>query len=283
MPAEQRTEELRSAIETITKEQKTVQCAVCVRDYDSDFQFSSNGERLFHAASTIKVAILLALMKAVDEGRAKLDDPLHVRNRFLSVSDRSAYKLDRETDGYPQLYKSIGRTAKIADLADCMITSSSNLATNLLLDFVGTDEAAKVLRDAGVQGVHLRRGVEDANAYDEGINNETTAEGLVELFAVFRGDFLSRKSREHAIHILLQQRFTSMIPAGLPSHATVAHKTGEISTVCHDAGIVYLPEREPYIVAILTEVDSDKNGRRDTVAKISKAVYEAVTGKNGRK
>ena len=172
---------------------------------------------------------------------------------------------------------------KIGDLADSMITSSSNLATNLLLDFVATEEAAKVLDDAGVKGVHLRRGVEDENAYDEGINNETTADGLVELFAVFRGDFLSPESRDHAIHILLKQRFTSMIPAGLPSHATVAHKTGEISTVCHDAGIVYLPEREPYIVAILTEVDSDANSRRDTVAKISEAVYKTVTGKGSSK
>ena len=270
-------EKLRSAIEQITKEQKTVACAVAVRDYENDFHFGLEADRLFHAASTIKVAILLALMKAVDEGRAKLNDPLHVRNRFLSVVDRSPYKLDRSSDGYPQLYKSIGRTAKIADLADTMITSSSNLATNLLLDFVGTEAAAKVLRDAGVEGVHLRRGVEDEDAYDEGINNETTANGLVQLFGVLRGDFLSKKSREHAIQILLQQRFTSMIPAGLPSHATVAHKTGEISTVCHDAGIVYLPEREPYIVAILTEVDSDSSARRDTVAKISEAVYKAVT------
>ena len=279
MAADEKTTELRSAIEAIAREQKTITCAVSVHDYDSGFRFSLNGDRIFHAASTIKVAILLALMKAVDEGQARLDDPLHVRNRFLSVVDRAPYKLDRSSDGYPQLYKSIGRTAKIGDLADTMITSSSNLATNLLLDFVGTEEAAKVLRDAGVEGVHLRRGVEDENAYDEGVNNETTADGLVQLFGVFRGDFLSKTSREHAIHILLQQRFTSMIPAGLPSHATVAHKTGEISTVCHDAGIVYLPEREPYIVAVLTEVDSDSNARRDTVAKISEAVYKAVTGK----
>ena len=283
MSTDDRTENLRAAIDTIVKEQKTVACAVAVRDYNSDFRFGLDADRLFHAASTIKVAILLAVMKAVDEGRAKLTDPLHVRNRFLSVVDRTPYKLDRSSDGYPQLYKSIGRTAKIADLADSMITSSSNLATNLLLDFVGTEEAARVLRDAGVEGVHLRRGVEDENAYDEGINNETTAEGLVQLFGVLRGEFLSKKSRDQAIHILLQQRFTSMIPAGLPSHATVAHKTGEISTVCHDAGIVYLPEREPYIVAILTEVDTDSSARRDTVAKISAAVYKAVTGKGGSK
>jgi beta-lactamase class A len=249
MADDDRTEKLRHAIDTIAKEQKTVECAVSVRDYNSEFRFGYNSDRLFHAASTIKVAILLAVMKAVDEGRAKLDDSLHVRNRFLSVVDQTPYKLDRSSDGYPQLYKSIGRTAKISDLADSMITSSSNLATNLLLDFVGTEEAAKVLRDAGVNGVHLRRGVEDENAYDEGINNETTADGMVDLLAVFRGDFLSKKSRDHAIHILLKQRFTSMIPAGLPSHATVRTKrarsprcgTTPASSTCRNANRTSLP------------------------------------------
>jgi beta-lactamase class A len=276
-------ETLRAAIEEITRAQNTVACGVAVHDHQSGFRFELNGDRLFHAASTIKVAILLALMKAVDEGQVRLSDPLHVRNRFLSAVDGTPYHLDSGGDGYPQLYKSVGRTAKIGDLADTMITSSSNLATNLLLDFIGTERAGEVLDAAGVKGVHLRRGVADDKAFEQGMNNETTAKGLVELFATLRGDFLSKNSRDHAIHILLEQRFTSMIPAGLPSHATVAHKTGEISTACHDAGIVYLPEREPYIVAILTEVDPEKNGHRDTVAKISTAVYEAVTGKAAAK
>jgi beta-lactamase class A len=64
-----------------------------------------------------------------------------------------------------------------------------------------------------------------------------------------------------------------MIPAGLPPHAMVAHKTGEISTMCHDIGIVYLPEREPYITAILTEFDPDQEERHETVAAISRAIY----------
>ncbi|MBA3273673.1 MAG: serine hydrolase [Chthoniobacterales bacterium] len=276
-------EKLRSAIAQIGKENGTVATAVAVHDYDSDFRFEFEAERVFHAASTIKVAILLAVLKSVDEKRCRFEDPIHVRNRFLSVVDGSPYRLDSGSDGYTQLYKSIGRTARVSDLAEWMITWSSNLATNLLLDFVGSDYATEVLKEAGVSGVELRRGVEDNKAHEREIDNETTANGLVQLFAVFRGDFLSKESRDRAIHILLQQRFTSMIPAGLPSHATVAHKTGEISTVCHDAGIVYLPEREPYIVAILTEVDPNKNGRRETVAKISAAIYEAVTGKTGAK
>ena len=269
---------LQSAVEEIVEKAGTKACAVALHDFENDFRFAVDGDRLFHAASTIKVAILLALFKGIDDGRFRASDPLHVRNRFLSALDRTPFSLDAESDGYPQLYKLVGRTAKISDLAESMIIWSSNLATNLLLDYIDTEYAAEVLRDASVSGVHLRRGVQDEKAHEAGLNNETTAEGLVQLFAALRGDFLSKQSRERVIHILLEQKFTSMIPAGLPAHATVAHKTGEISTACHDAGIVYLPEREPYIVAILTEVDPEKNGHRETVKKISEAVYEAITG-----
>ena len=283
MADDERTEKLREAIETIAKEQKTVECAVSVRDYNNDFRFGYHADRLFHAASTIKVAILLALFKGIDEGRFRGRDPLHVRNRFLSAIDQTPFRLDGESDGDPQLYKRVGRTALIDDLAERMITVSSNLATNLLLDYIGTDYTAEVLEAANIEGVQLRRGVQDEQAFEAGLNNETTAEGLVQLFAALRGNFLSKKSRERVIHILLQQKFTSMLPAGLPAHATVAHKTGEISSACHDAGIVYLPERDPYIVAILTEVDPAKSNQRETVKKISKAVYEAVTGKKAAK
>ncbi len=276
---EEQSEQLRSAIEKIVNASKVTACAVAVHDFESGFRFSLNGERIFHAASTIKVAILLALFRAIDEGRMKLTDPLHVRNQFRSAIDGHPFRLDSDSDGYPQLYKSIGRTVRLGALAESMIVWSSNLATNLLLDHVGLEYATDVLQRAGVSGVHLRRGVEDGKAHAAGLNNEATAEGLLSLFATLRSDFLSKPSRGEVILILLAQKFTSMIPAGLPPHATVAHKTGEISTVCHDAGIVYLPEREPYLVAILTESKADAGDRRETVAKISKAIYETVTGK----
>lgn len=269
-------EKLRDEIDAIAAKAGTKSCAVAVHDYETKWRFGLNGERNFHAASTIKVALLLALFKGIDEARFHAADPLHVRNRFLSALDRSPFSLDRESDGYPQLYRSIGRTVKVGELAESMIIWSSNLATNLLLDYVGSEYAAEVLRQAEVRGVNLRRGVDDLKAYEADLFNETTAEGLVSLFATLRGDFLAKQSRDRVIHILLEQKFTSMIPAGLPAHATVAHKTGEISTACHDAGIVYLPEREPYLVAILTEVDAEKNGHRETVRKISEAVYAAV-------
>ncbi len=273
---------LNEQLERLSAQSKAQAIAVAVHDLESGLRFSLEGDRWFHAASTIKVAVLLALFRAADEGRVRLDDSLHVRNRFISAADASSFHLDRDSDAMPELYQAIGRTAKISALAEGMIAVSSNLATNLLLDFVGVEYARKVLRDAQVEGVELRRGVEDHAAHERRINNEATANGLLTLLSALRGDFLSSESKEQAIRILLEQRFNSMIPAGLPAHAAVAHKTGEISTACHDMGIVYLPEREPYVAVILTEFDLEQNGRRETVAAISEAIYRSVMGMEPR-
>src|SRR5437764_13850310 len=270
---------LHALVEKLMVEGKARAMAVAVHDFESGSRFSIRGDRWFHAASTIKVAVLLAIFRAADEGRLRLDDSLHVRNRFISAADGSSFHLNRDSDAMPELYQAIGRTAKISALAEGMIASSSNLATNLLLDFVGVEYARNVLRDAQVSEVELRRGVQDENAHERGIDNEVTANGLVTLLCAVRGDFLKQQSREEIIRILLAQRFNSMIPAGLPPHATVAHKTGEISTACHDAGIVYLPEREPYIVVILTEFDAEKDGRYQTLVGISNLIYRSLTGR----
>lgn len=265
-------------LEKTARESKARAVAVALLDFESGFRFSIAGDRWFHAASTIKVAVLLAVLRAADEGRLRLEDPLHVRNRFIGAADGFPFRLDSDSDAMPELYRTIGRTVKICDLAEGMIAASSNLATNLLLDLVGVEYAGKVLRDAQVSGVELRRGVEDHAAHEKGIDNQVTADGLLMLLCALRGNFLSNESREHAIRILLAQRFNSMIPAGLPAHATVAHKTGEISTACHDMGIVYLPERQPYIAVILTEFDPEHNGRRETVAAISEMIHRSLTG-----
>ena len=278
MEADHQTETLHQACERIMGESKAVAYAVALLDYEEGFRFAINPERHFHAASTIKVAILLAVARALDEGRVRTGDTLHVRNRFRSAIEGTPFRIDADSDGYPPLHKLIGRTARLSDLTEWMIVSSSNLATNLLLDYISVEYARKVLGDAGVNGVELRRGVDDTKAHEQHFNNEVTAAGLLQLFATLRGDFLSKSSRDLVINILLKQKFNSMIPGPLPVHASVAHKTGEISTACHDAGIVYLPEREPYILVVLTEVAPESNGRREAVAKISEAVFRSLTG-----
>jgi beta-lactamase class A len=267
---------LHEELEALALRNKARAIGVALHDLETGFRFSLHGDRWFHAASTIKVAVLLAVFRAANEGRLRLDDSLHVRNRFFSAADGSLFRVSPDRDATPELYGNIGRTAKIAALAHAMICGSSNLATNLLLDFLGVEYAQRILQEAQVTGVKLRRAVEDHGAHERGINNEATADGLLSLLSAIRSDFLTPESKREVIRILLEQRFNSMIPAGLPPHATVAHKTGEISTACHDIGIVYLPEREPYITAILTEFDPDTEGRRETVAAISEAIYRSL-------
>jgi len=269
---------LNEELEALALKNRARAIGVALHDLETGFRFSLRGDRWFHAASTIKVAILLAVFRAADQGRFQLDDSLHVRNRFFSAADGSLFRVTQDRDATPELYASIGRTMKISALAHAMICGSSNLAANLLLDFVGVEYARTVLREAQVDGVELRRGVEDHGAHERGINNEATADGLLSLLSALRGNFLTAESKREVIRILLEQRFNSMIPAGLPAHATVAHKTGEISTACHDIGIVYLPEREPYVTAILTEFDPEREGRRETVAAISQAIYRSLLG-----
>src|SRR6188472_21729 len=132
-------------LEALAVRNKARAIAVALHDLETGFRFSLRGDRWFHAASTIKVAALFAVFRAVDEGRFRLDDSLHVRNRFFSAADRSLFRLSQDRDATPELYAAIGRTAKISSLAQAMICGSSNLATNLLLEFVGVEYARTVL------------------------------------------------------------------------------------------------------------------------------------------
>src|SRR5687767_3975165 len=227
--------------------------AVALYDYETSLRFAVRGDRPFHAASTFKAAVLFGVLKAVEAGQVRLDDRLQVRNRFLSIIDGSPYRIERSRDADSTVHRAIGGSMSIRELSEVMVVRSSNLATNLLLDLIGVDFVRKILDEAGATGVDIKRGVEDRLAHDQGINNEVTAEGLVRFYRLIVDEqFLPSDLRDEALQILSAQEFNSMIPLKLPKGTRVAHKTGEISTHCHDAGIVYAPNRRPYVVAILT-------------------------------
>jgi beta-lactamase class A len=166
----------------------------------------------------------------------------------------------------------------IEELAHHMIATSSNLATNLLLDLVGLDTVQHSLDDLGLSGIDIRRGVEDERAFELGIINRVTADGLVGLLRVIAEErAYSPELSRQMLDVLHAQEFKNGIPARLPRAVRVAHKTGDISTVAHDAGVVYAPDRNPYVIAVLTEWSPDSSGRSATIAEVSHAVYELLT------
>jgi beta-lactamase class A len=273
---------LESRIEQIAREVGGEGLAVSLYDYESGLQWSQRGDRWFHSASTIKVAVLLALFGAVDAGRFTLDSRLHVRNRFHSLVDRTPFRVSAGRDADKDVHAAIGRTMKIGDLARHMIVTSSNLATNLLVDLIKVDQAQQMLARHGIRGIELARGVEDDKAFEANLNNRVTANGLAALFRVIheRSGVLPESARE-MLDILFQQEFSSGIPAGIPpdvrAGARIANKTGEISVAAHDAGIVFLPGREPYVLAVLTEPQPDSDRRMERIARVSGIVYEWLT------
>lgn len=256
--------------------------AVSYYDYATETSWSYHGDRWFHAASTIKVAVLVGLFAAAEQGRFKLSDRLHVRNRFFSVADGGLYQISSSADANETVHNALGKLMRLRDLAGHMIATSSNLATNLLLDLVGVDFVNETLVSCGVRGIDLRRGVEDDAAFEAGINNQITSDGLVSLFRLIQdGTCFGSEACEEMLSILRTQEFRRGIPAGVPDNVRTdskfAHKTGEISTVNHDAGVVYLPDRPPYVVAILTEWEPAASGRRETIARISRAIFDYLT------
>jgi beta-lactamase class A len=198
------------------------------------------------------------------------------------VADGSSFRVGSSRDANADVQQAIGKTMKVSDLAYHMITTSSNLATNLLIDVVGIDAVRKTLADLNLDdGVEFRRGVEDEHAFERGISNRCTADGMLRVLrAIEDRKAFSAQASEQMLDILHAQEFRSGIPAGLPEGAKVANKTGEISTVAHDAGIVYLPRRKPYALVVLTEWDKDRSsGRKDTIARISRAIYHHLAEK----
>lgn len=272
---------LREAVRTIGKEAGVRGLAVAYHDYETRTSWSYRGDEWFHAASTIKIPVLVGVFGATHAGEMEPESRVHVRNRFVSVADGSAFRVGSSRDANAEVHRMIGRTMRVSELARHMIVTSSNLATNLLLDVVGIDHMRRTLKELNLDdGVELRRGVEDERAYDRGINNRVTADGLLRVLRLIaeRRAF-SPEASERMLEILHAQEFRTGIPAGLPSDARVANKTGEISTAAHDAGIVYLPDREPYALVVLTDWEADvTGGRRDTIAGVSRAVYRRLTG-----
>jgi beta-lactamase class A len=275
---------LRKEVLAVLDESGAQKIAVAYHDYKTGETWHHLGNKEFHAASTIKVPVLVGVFHALHEKRYSLTlkARVHVRNLFQSAAENGGtFRVAAARDANAEVPRNIGKTMRVEELAYHMITTSSNLATNLLIDAVGAKYIERVLRDLGLdKGVEFHRGVEDDKAFEAGINNECTALGMLAVLrAIQEHKAVSQELSQKMLDIMHKQKFRSGIPAGVPADARVANKTGEISTVQHDAGIVYMKHREPYALVVLTEWDKSKtSGRSDPIAKISRAVFRHLTG-----
>ena len=249
------------------------------KDLESGEILKINERESMHAASTMKVPVLIEVFKQAGEGSFSLVDTLTVRNEFRSIVDGSPYVMEAAGDSDEDIYSSIGEEKTIRELVNRMITVSSNLATNMLIELVGAENVMKTLEKLGANSMQVLRGVEDIKAFELGLNNRTDAYDLMLVMeAIATGNAGTPQDCEDMIRILSRQEFREKIPAGLPEGIQVANKTGSITEIDHDAAIVFPPERKPYILVVLTRGVADRLQAQELLAGLSHLIYAHVTG-----
>ena len=248
---------------------------IAFRTLDGKEEWYSRADETFHAASTMKVAVLLEVFHQVKEQKLKLSDMLPIKNEFHSIVDGSVYKLDVADDSEAELYKAEGQRRTLAQLTELMITVSSNFATNLIVEKLGVENIRTGVHALGADGVNVLRGVEDQKAFDKGLNNTTTARGLeILMTAIAQGKAVDAESSVQMVAILKRQKFNEAIPAGLPAGTVVAHKTGDITKVHHDAAIVYA--NRPFVLVLLVRGIADDKVAYTLMAEIARDLYDAT-------
>jgi beta-lactamase class A len=256
-------------------EKSGAEVGVAFRTLDGKMEWFSRADDVFHAASTMKIPVMIELFHQAREGKLKLDDALPVKNEFHSLADGSIFTLDPADDSETDLYKAVGQTRTLSQLCELMITVSSNLATNLLVQKLGVENIRATVRALHADGMSVLRDVEDNKAYEKGMNNTTTARGLLVLLeAIAKGQAVDPESSRQMAEILARQKFNEGIPAGLPPGTRVAHKTGELTKVHHDAAIVFAPR--PFVLVILVRGLAESKDSAGLMADITRRVYQST-------
>jgi beta-lactamase class A len=261
-------------IQTRIDQEPGAKVGIAYIDLGSSDTLFLNADTSFHAASTMKVPVMIELFRRANSGSFRMNQRLLLVNQFASIVDGSAYSLDPTSDSDSTLYHRLGQRVPVDTLLRLMITRSSNFATNTLISLVGAENVTRTMRGLGATRIQVLRGVEDGKAFEKGMNNTTTARDLaVILQAIQEGRAASPSATSEMLSILLAQEFNERIPAGLPQGVKVAHKTGEITAIAHDAAIVYPTGKRPYVLVVLTGGIQDSGKADKLVADISAIIY----------
>ena len=220
------------------------------------------------SASTIKVPILLCALEQVRRGERRLEEMLPVPPETI-LEDTEVF--ERGVAAY-----------SLWELLYWMIVESDNTATNTVIDALGYDAINSYARDVlGLKDTLCRRKMLDWAAIEAGRNNYTSAADQGRMYSLlFHGRILDEALRETALDMLRRQRSTDLFLRYIPENVTVAHKTGGLDYVCHDAGIFYVPRR-PFYLGIFTwdgpSPEGDK-GQKMFLGRLTKAIYDTYKG-----
>jgi len=251
--------------------------ALAFKNLDDGKEILINENEIFHAASTMKTPVMIEFYKQLHQGKLSLEDTLQIKNKFKSIVDGTIYKLSEFDDSDKNTYNKLGQYYSINNLIYEMITISSNFATNILIEYIGANNVTKSMKEIGALNINILRGVEDIKAFELGLNNTTSAKDLLIIYEkLAKGKIINNESSAIMIDILKDQKYDDIIPKYLPKDIEIANKTGMITGVHHDSGIVFLKDGKKYVIVLLSKNMSDMESGTEMMAKISELIYKTL-------
>ncbi len=239
--------------------------------------FSRLPDELHYAASTMKAAVLAAAYRLAEAGALDLDAAVPVHDEFSSAApDRSRFSMKQSYDNDDEVWAMLGQTAPLRWLLRRMIIRSSNLATNLVLERVGTAAVAEAWAAAGATVSVVVRGIEDYAAEQAGLSNQVSAADLARLLSAIATDRIAGPaSCRQMMETLLAQECNDDLAAGLPPGTRIAHKNGWVEHIRHGVGVVLPDDAEPYVIAVCTTTDLPDDQACQLLANVSAAAWAA--------
>ena len=253
--------ELRSRLEPVVTGLKAT-TGIAVEDLNSGEKFSIQGSEKFVQASSIKIAILISLLKDDQTGKLRLSDVVSIhKSDFVRGS------------GVMQYFTGQGESLTMRDLAVLMIVLSDNSATNYVIDRETIEHVNATMNDAGFAATRLNRRMMDAAAQREGRENISTPEEMCRVLEeLYRGKLLDTAHTKMAMEILGYAKDTPL-GRGLPASQIHADKPGVLPGVRTDSGIVPLAGR-PYVLSVMINKVADEAEAEKAIEEISRITYE---------
>lgn len=233
-----------------------------IKDLQTGHSIVHDPDKLFPSASMVKIPIMAACFKAVEEGRITLQDLLKLKKTDKVRGSGVLRGLPAETP------------VTVEKLIGLMITDSDNTAANMLIDLLGFEYLGNTFKDFGLDRTNLSRKMMDFRSRARGVENYTTPREMADILEkIYRKTCVSPQTSEKCLECLKGQKVNDRIPRYLPRKVPVAHKTGLEHKVCHDAGIVFT-EKGDVLICVLTEGNTGATIAKRMIARIAARVYK---------
>ena len=253
--------DLKSQLYTLMKQYPAIKPSIYVWEYDQGRYVDINANKMYSAASIIKLPVLVRLFKSIEANQLTIFDEMTMLEQHRSSGSGNLQ------------YAKAGQNYTMDYLAKIMIQDSDNTSTNMSMSKIGGMKDINVgLRDWGISSTYVRTWLPDLKG-----SNKTTAADIAKiLYNLDNPGFLNINSREYIIDYMSHVKNNRLIQAGLGEGALFIHKTGDIGTMLGDAGIVYAQNGKKYIVVILAERPYNSPQGKDFIVSASKIIYNAI-------